>query len=345
MTAFTRKQTVMLVGISHHDYLAFIRKGFEQNGRRVHVFEHHNASALETDCGSLLKRWRRRRRIHRINVNLIRAAQAVSPGLILFINGEPFTAETIRTLTARTTTLCWAVDAVHNVRIPLEQWSCFNANLVFEPNDLIKIPNASYMPYGFDPASYRLLPNEPKEYDLLFMGAPHSTRIPFLAELACRFRELGFTFAVIGPGYRKQSFNGAPLSRSCPELAACVVHDGRVSAQVANRFYNRSRIVLNIHHQQSERGVNARTFEIMASGALQAVDWHDYLETFFDVENDLVTYRTTEELLQKIEKLSRAPEQIERMAANGHRAVIQNHRFADRAAEILTLAEGVKSRS
>ena len=71
-----------------------------------------------------------------------------------------------------------------------------------------------------------------------------------------------------------------------------------VAPREVNAYYNRSKICLNIHHEQSQEGCNPRFFEIMGTGGFQLVDDNSYVRD--KIGSTLIRYSDYEDLKSKI---------------------------------------------
>jgi spore maturation protein CgeB len=110
---------------------------------------------------------------------------------------------------------------------------------------------------------------------------------------------------------------------------------GPVDAVQANRIYNGARIALNIHHPQFKEGTSLRTFGICASGAFQLVDWRPGLDRYFEPDEELVVFRTPDELREKAEYYLRNEAARGKIARAGYERVRREHRYTDRLRVIL----------
>jgi len=126
-------------------------------------------------------------------------------------------------------------------------------------------------------------------------------------------------------------------------LPACYRGRELDSAEV-NLVYNAARVVLNIHHPQWRIGTSLRTFAICASGAFQLVDWRPGLEQFFDLDKEIVAYRTQDELIDKLSYYRVNDGFRLRIARAGLDRVRAEHTYADRLRHILEQAQVPSSR-
>jgi glycosyltransferase involved in cell wall biosynthesis len=106
-----------------------------------------------------------------------------------------------------------------------------------------------------------------------------------------------------------------------------------VNQEEMYRLYGQSRIVVNIPHQS---GLNMRTFEAMACGALllneAAVPGLDEL---FEDGRHFVSYRNCQELLENIDYYLEHEEERSAIAEAGRAEVISRHSYRHRAQELL----------
>jgi len=105
------------------------------------------------------------------------------------------------------------------------------------------------------------------------------------------------------------------------------------------KIYNASKICLNIHHPQSKQGLNMRTFEILGAGGFQIVDYKKVLESLFEIGEELVCYRSLEELKDLLHYYLDHPTERERIAERGHRRAWHEHTFEARMQSMLSCVE------
>jgi spore maturation protein CgeB len=119
-----------------------------------------------------------------------------------------------------------------------------------------------------------------------------------------------------------------------PVLGPCY-HGGPLEAQETNAVYNGADIVLNIHHPQFKAGTSLRTFGICAAEAFQLVDWRPGLERYFVLDEELVAFRTPEDLREKAARYLGDEAARRRIARAGYERVRREHSYAHRLAVIL----------
>jgi len=82
-----------------------------------------------------------------------------------------------------------------------------------------------------------------------------------------------------------------------------------------------------------------RMFEIPAGQGLLVTQHHDGIENFYDIDKEIVTFKTIDEFNKKINFLSKNPKVVEKMAKNGHRRFIREHDSEVRLRKVLEKIE------
>ena len=178
------------------------------------------------------------------------------------------------------------------------------------------LSQAEWLPFAFD-ATLRNDPDAERIYDIGFVGsleqpATRAERVQVLARLEGKYRL---------NDYRRAAFGDDMM-----------------------RVYNQSRIAVNV---PVPGGFNMRTFEAMAAGALlltRAVG--NGQEDFFRDGVHLVTYRDSDDLIDKVDYFLRNDAERREIAANGMREVLARHTYDHRAAQLLeTMTKSTPARA
>lgn len=155
--------------------------------------------------------------------------------------------------------------------------------------DVLKSP-VHYLPECFNPKRHWVadaeLHHDPVyECDITTAGNLHSWRV------AC--------YKHLSDYHVKLWGNPAPLWMPTGPLAK--MHQGRgVYNQEKARAFRGAKIVVNHLHYGEVWGVNVRCFEAAGAGAFQMVDWRPGLSNLFENGKELVTFRSSADLKQKI---------------------------------------------
>ncbi len=95
-----------------------------------------------------------------------------------------------------------------------------------------------------------------------------------------------------------------------------------------------SRIAFNNHGEISgDYAVNVRLFEVTGVGSCLLTDWKSNIGELFEVDKEVVTYRTAEECVEKVHWLLEHPKECEEIAKAGQARTLRDYTFARRAAE------------
>ncbi|KAF5053429.1 Glycosyl transferases group 1 [anaerobic digester metagenome] len=99
---------------------------------------------------------------------------------------------------------------------------------------------------------------------------------------------------------------------------------GRLSYDHLRKLYFVSTINLNMPSPQIFTGFQPRTFEIAACKGFQIADWREELDEWFD-EDELVTFKTSQELLEKSEYFVKNPKKRLPYIEKLYKKVVNNH--------------------
>jgi len=163
-----------------------------------------------------------------------------------------------------------------------------------------------------------ILSNE-RDIDIIFIGAFHLGKMPFLAKVK---NALGRRCKMYGLCNLKRNiyFN---LKYSFPGWIRPVPFEMFVP------LYQRSKIGFNLHNRGDYTVGSYRLFDLPGNGVMQISDGGQCLEHFFSVGEEVVSYRNTDELIDKVQYYLAHDEERERIALNGFRRVRNDYKIAD----------------
>lgn len=81
--------------------------------------------------------------------------------------------------------------------------------------------------------------------------------------------------------------------------------------------------------------IKCGVFESVGAGAVIATGEFDEMARFFSYDDEIIGYRDTDDLSQKIDHLLSNPQEYERIRVNGFRRLVQNHLYEHRWMELL----------
>lgn len=197
----------------------------------------------------------------------------------------------------------------------------------------VGVQNSLYLPLAAQPGVHKpleLAAADKKRFgaDLSFMGAGYPNRRQAFRQLA------GYDFKIWGT-----EWDGEPAL--VPHLQ---MEGQRISPEDAVRIFNAAKINLNLHsgtrRETAVTGgdfVNPRTFEIAACNAFQLVDKRALMPALF-ADDELATFGSMEELLEKVDYFLTRPEERAAYAARGRARVLREHTYAARMQSLLDFA-------
>ncbi|MDZ4664853.1 MAG: glycosyltransferase [Bacteroidota bacterium] len=101
-----------------------------------------------------------------------------------------------------------------------------------------------------------------------------------------------------------------------------------------NILYN-SKIVFNSHGDNSPKyAANMRMTEVTGTGALLLTDWKENIGEFFKPDEEIITYKTVGEALDKIKMLLKNDNLRKTIAANGHKRTLTEYSYKERMKEL-----------
>jgi spore maturation protein CgeB len=94
-------------------------------------------------------------------------------------------------------------------------------------------------------------------------------------------------------------------------------------------LYQRAKIGINVHNRGDYTVGSYRLYDLPANGVMQISDGGQYLEKFFSVGEEVVSYRNLNELIDRVKHYIDNDEEREKIAINGFRRVRKDYRIAD----------------
>jgi spore maturation protein CgeB len=104
-------------------------------------------------------------------------------------------------------------------------------------------------------------------------------------------------------------------------------------------LYQRAKIGINVHNRGDYTVGSYRLFELPGNGVMQISDGGQYLDRFFKVDEEIIGYRNADELIDKIRYYLSHEAERKRVALNGYRRVMRDHRFQTRMHELGNLVK------
>jgi hypothetical protein len=131
-------------------------------------------------------------------------------------------------------------------------------------------------------------------------------------------------------GYGKETLD--------PSSLAYQHHRGEVWGMDMYRILAQSRITLNRHIDAAKNYANnMRLFEATGMGACLVTDWKENLHEMFVLEKEVVTYRSADELVEKVNYLLAHDKERAKIAKAGQERTLKEHNYYQRMEELVDI--------
>ncbi len=280
--------------------------------------------------------WYRRR-----DERLLRAAARLKPDLILILEGLSFSAPFLRWLreTARCPMVAWWVD--DPFRYPTDRiFGLFDILFIFDRSyeERLRREGAAdvrFLPCACDETVYRpqrFPPHQLRRYrsEVALVAWYCDTRLETVNALS------RFDLRIWGRGWRRpevlKTLNG--------KHRKILQQERFVPDQEAVKIFAATQIGLNIHSGQSHQaGLNARSFDLLASGTFQLVDALPGMEELLEPGREVAVYRSPEEAADRVRHYLKHPEERAAITARGRARTLAQHTYLHRMRSILQVVQ------
>jgi spore maturation protein CgeB len=96
----------------------------------------------------------------------------------------------------------------------------------------------------------------------------------------------------------------------------------------------KSKILVNQHIEDTDYAGNMRLFEGTGSGCLMITDHKKELEKLFIIDEEVITYKNSDELFKKIEIYLQNLTELKKIAKKGQEKTMSNHNYSNRINEL-----------
>jgi spore maturation protein CgeB len=253
---------------------------------------------------------------------LVRAAEEFAPDLILLTHGKlpPSVVGQLRTACSARMAV-WYPDALVNLgrqyllASDLDAWFFKDPYIAHVLRDKLAL-NAFYLPEACNSLWHRRVdssPGDQRKYGCDLVTA--SNMYYYRAKSLEMF--LNYDMKIWGQSY--PSWLSSPLR--------AIYQDEYVAEEEKARAYNAAKIVLNTMHYGEIEGVNCRLFEAAGCGAFQIADWKPALPDLFEPEKEIVTFRTQQELKEKVDFYLAHPKERREIADRAYARAHREHTY------------------
>lgn len=263
------------------------------------------------------------------------AFSSFMPDLVFMMNGDMVSSELIGNWKKRgAKTVLWLFDSVKRMPLAMDNVPYVDKVFCYEQSDIELLKNkygvvAKFLPQAVDTNLYYPLTDKAeKEYDIVFAGDIYHSkkRTEIVQKLVAHYPNLRIRiWGEYKPWYKN------PLKWMLRERRD-VYTNKNASAEQLNLDYNRSKIVLNIHHEQQKDGANPKVSEICASGAYQICDANPYISNLFP-DGQIGLYDSVEALFGRIDYA--LSHDMSEKAHEAYKTIVEQHTFINRINKVL----------
>lgn len=252
--------------------------------------------------------------------------------LVFIMNGDFLDSRTLDYLHNTTHVAIWLFDNISKMPGIIDNLKHCEHIFSFDKNDIQILEDtgliASFLPQACDVKTYFPIAGSKKDIDILFVGNLYfyPNRQKTIQKIIEAFPER--KIKVIGE--YKPWYKG--MLRCLFRERRDIYTNHNVSPEEVNKYYNQSRIVLNIHREDQKNGANPRLFEICGSGAYQISDSNPYIKSIFP-HREIGLFKTEEELIEAISDALTHDKSSNAQAA--HEIVVKQHTYESRMKQVL----------
>lgn len=164
--------------------------------------------------------------------------------------------------------------------------------------------------------------------DLTTAGNLHTNRIEFFKLLS------SFDCKIWG--------NTAPKWADIGGIEKFVMNEF-VANEEKSKAFSAAKIVLNNLYFSEIDGVNVRTFEVAAIQAFQLVNWRPGLNQLYRIDEEIVSFKTINELQEKIEYYLLCENEREQIAQKAYSRTLAEHTYTHRLTTMMNTVFGNES--
>ncbi|MCS0674054.1 glycosyltransferase [Cytobacillus firmus] len=197
-----------------------------------------------------------------------------------------------------------------------------------------------HMPLAANPNIFRPMQVEDNYLsDICLVGYPYPDRVKFVQLL---LQYTAFKVLLVGEW---RSF-----ARKFRRYQNIIIHEGWVAPSIAAKYYNGAKIILNTHrppnqmHNKNKKGIsgksiNNRTFEVASCAAFQLIDYKEDLPKHFSENEEIISFRSMEELLEKTNYYMKADKERKAIALKARERVLKEHTYQQRLEKMISIIE------
>ncbi|MDR6225278.1 CgeB family protein [Desmospora profundinema] len=273
-----------------------------------------------------------------------RQVRLFKPDIILVLRGSlpPYAIKQLRKISQAQIGL-WEVDDPYNFRNHIKKLPPYHF-MITQDSSCVSYyrrlkKTCLHLPLAVNPNLYHPF-KVPKEYqyDICFIGSALPIRLKYFDELTPFL--LKKNFIIIGQWWEQlKNYN---------KLKPHIINRTIPPSEVA-KYYNGAKIVLNIHRTPNDINQNHlnipaytpnnRTFDIAACRAFQLISRRRDLKKFYELDEEIISFKRLRDLKQKIEYYLDHDEERNRIASQAYERTMKDHTYSVRLRYLIHLLE------
>ena len=223
------------------------------------------------------------------------------PEIVFILNGDILLHETLDYFRKRSKVVVWFFDSITRYPSLINHVDHADYTFCYEKTDVDYYSNqnkkAYFLPQACDITVYKPLKIEDidKDIDILFVGDLYNSkkRQQYINTVVKEFSNKKIkVFGVYKPWYKN-------FWKWLFREKRTIYANHSIPTHLVNDYYNHSKVVLNIHHEQRVYGANPKVYEISGAGAYQICDMNSYLKKIYP-NNEIAFYKNEKELIDTI---------------------------------------------
>lgn len=200
--------------------------------------------------------------------------------------------------------------------------------------------NGYFLPYAFEKEILNKIRKREPVHNVSFVGSfypfkgLHSERLHLIAGLSQKTPLDIYSPAILHKGFLPYLWAVSKLARNKQWEDVSYsnyidkVRKGTVYGIEMYQVLSDSKITLNFHGDiVGKKGGNMRLFEATGAGTCLVTDWKENLEEFFEPEKEIVSFKTPEECLEKLNYLLSHENERESIALAGQKKTLNEYSY------------------
>lgn len=185
---------------------------------------------------------------------------------------------------------------------------------------------SEYFKIGFEKDVLKSLQSQPTKHDSVFVGGISKHHL----DIINTFEYLSTKTKIDFWGYGKRKLD--------PNSPILKTHHGEAWGVAMYNILHNSKISINRHINVAENNANnMRLYESTGVGSMLITDYKDNLHELFEIGKEIETYKTKEELLEKINYYLEHDYEREKIAKAGQLRTLSEHTYEIRMKELLNI--------